>query len=381
MHGKQSFTAEMLSEGEPRELIRETFNVLNQPLKNLSVSQHIPEDLTDTLSKNVFYFSGFKTYHELNEASKRLIDDNGGIKSFEKFAEDIKAINNTYNRNYLAAEYEFASGSSQMAVKWKEIEKDGDRYDLQYRTANDGLVRPEHAALHGITLPPSDKFWEKYYPPNGWRCRCAAIQVRKGKYPVSDSATACDAGNKATTHIGKDGTNKGVIFRFNPGKQEKIFPPKHPYYKVPEKTAKEVESVVDTLVKKNNVSLERKRLSSSNEMPTAKNHTEQPNLTTNAILKSGKVLERFLSHCKSIEELDAAKYIWNNPGDMVFVRHSPFGEGKDLTSTKDLKNLAKKQKRGVVGYNVYEFSYNGQTWKLKLEVHKKGFEQFYTMCK
>lgn len=229
MHGKQSFTAEMLSEDEPQKLIRETFNVLNQPLKDLSVSQHIPEELTDALSENVFYFSGFKTYHELNEASKLLKDDNGGIKSFDRFAEDVKAINNTYNRNYLEAEYEFATASSQMAVKWKEIEKDGDRYDLQYRTANDGLVRPEHAALHGITLPPSDKFWDKYYPPNGWRCRCTAVQVRKGKYPESDSEAACNAGEKATTHIGKDGANKAQIFRFNPGKQKKIFPPKHPY--------------------------------------------------------------------------------------------------------------------------------------------------------
>ena len=38
--------------------------------------------------------------------------------------------------------------------------EDGDRYNLQYRTANDGKVRPEHATMHGITLPPSYPFWE-----------------------------------------------------------------------------------------------------------------------------------------------------------------------------------------------------------------------------
>ena len=97
----------MLSDDEPQELIKETFNVLTQPLKDISVSQHIPKELTNALSENVFYFSGFKTYHELNEASKLLKDDNGGIKSFDRFAEDVKAINNTYNRNYLEAEYEF----------------------------------------------------------------------------------------------------------------------------------------------------------------------------------------------------------------------------------------------------------------------------------
>lgn len=229
LHKKKKFNAEMLSEKEPRSLIEETFNVLQKPLKDLSVKQEIPPELTAALDENVFVFSGFKTYHELKEASMLLKDDDGGFKPFDRFRRDVEAIDSTYNKNYLAAEYEFAVASSQMAVRWKDLEKDGDRYDLQYRTAGDDRVRPEHAALNGITLPPSDKFWDEYYPPNGWRCRCTAVQVRRGKYPESDSDEAVKAGEKATTQIGKDGTDKGRIFRFNPGKQEKIFPPKHPY--------------------------------------------------------------------------------------------------------------------------------------------------------
>jgi len=230
LHAKRHFNAGMLSEKEPRALVEETFNVLQTPLKDLSISREIPPELTAALEENVFIFSGFKTYHELKEASMLLKDENGGFKPFDRFRQDVEAIDSTYNRNYLAAEYEFAVASSQMAVKWKELEKDGDRYDLQYRTAGDDRVRPEHAALNGITLPPSDKFWDEYYPPNGWRCRCTAVQVRRGKYPESDPAEAAKAGERATTQIGKDGTNKGKIFRFNPGKQEKIFPPKHPYF-------------------------------------------------------------------------------------------------------------------------------------------------------
>ena len=41
---------------------------------------------------------------------------------------------------------------------------------------------------------------------------------------------ACAAGERATTQIGKNGENKAAMFRFNPGKTEKIFPPKHPYF-------------------------------------------------------------------------------------------------------------------------------------------------------
>lgn len=243
LHRKKNFQPEMLMEKEPQTLINETFNVLKTPLENLSIEQDIPEELTRTLEENIFHFSGFKTYHELKEASLLLKDEKGGFKSFDKFAQDVKRINERYNINYLNAEYEFAVSSSQMAVKWKDYEKDGDRYNLQYRTAADDRVREEHAALHGITLPPSDKFWDKYYPPNGWRCRCTVVQVRKGKYDESDSDDACKAGEKATTHIGKNGSNKAAIFRFNPGKQEKIFPPKHSYYKVPEAVKEKIDEI------------------------------------------------------------------------------------------------------------------------------------------
>lgn len=50
------------------------------------------------------------------------------------------------------------------------------------------------------------------------------MQVRQGKYPRSDSAAAMAAGANCTA------PPKKQIFRFNPGKQEKIFPPKHPYF-------------------------------------------------------------------------------------------------------------------------------------------------------
>lgn len=110
-----------------------------------------------------------------------------------------------------------------MAVKWHDFQHDGDRYLLQYRTANDGLVRPEHQALHNTTLPIDDPFWNSYTPPLGWNCRCTVVQVNRGKYPVSDSAAAIRAGEEATAKP------KQQIFRFNPGKTERVFPPRHPY--------------------------------------------------------------------------------------------------------------------------------------------------------
>ena len=222
LHGKKTFTAEMLTEKPAQELMQAT-NAVLQTAVSRGITHEVPEELTAALEQNTFVFSGFKTYHELREASTLLKDDNGGFKPFERYLKDVQTINDTYNRSYLQAEYNFAAQSTQMAVKWHDFERDGDRYLLQYRTAGDDKVREEHAALHNTTLPMDDAFWNEYYPPLGWNCRCTAVQVRRGKYPESDSKEAIAAGERATSKP------KEKIFRFNPGKTMKVFPPKHPY--------------------------------------------------------------------------------------------------------------------------------------------------------
>ncbi|WP_271783910.1 phage minor head protein [Aquimarina algiphila] len=186
-------------------------------------------ELLESLQKDVFLFSKLKTHTQLFEASRLLLDNNGKIKPFSAFKKEFDKINSTYNETYLESEYEFATSSAQMADRWSKIRKGA---ILQYRTANDERVRASHAALHGITLPKNDPFWTYYYAPNGWRCRCIVVQVLADKYPLSDSKESMDKGKTATTQKGKDGKNRLEIFRFNPGQQKVIFPPKHPYNKV-----------------------------------------------------------------------------------------------------------------------------------------------------
>ena len=175
------------------------------------------------LTRSNFIFSGMKAFHELNEAFPSLLDENGERKPFERFLNDVQKIDSTYNGNYLRAEYNFVQASAEMAAKWESFMEDGDHYNLQYRTQCDGKVRPEHAELHGVTLPPSDSFWEEYYPPNGWNCRCTVVQVRKSKYPVTPHDDAVALGEAA---LQRD--TKGM-FRFNPGIEKKTVPDYNPY--------------------------------------------------------------------------------------------------------------------------------------------------------
>ena len=228
------FTPEMLESKPVRALIDETNRVLGS---TISVSHETPPELTAALRNNVFIFSGLKTYHSLSEVGLSLTNEDGSTKSWPDFYNEVKAIDGQYNGNYLYAEYNHAVHSAQMAVKWHEWEKDGDQYDLQYRTAGDERVREAHRQLDGVTLPPSDKFWERYLPPNGWNCRCNVVQVLRDDYPRSDSDKATAIGDEYTR------TPKAQMFRFNAGKTLEIFPAKHPYRKAPAKVKKAVEQM------------------------------------------------------------------------------------------------------------------------------------------
>lgn len=214
-----SFSIEIMADGNVQNLIEAHTDVLNRNIERLEMSDTMRKRLT----RSNYIFSGMKTFHELNEAFPSLLDSNGNRKTFEAFLNDVRKIDNTYNSNYLRAEYNFVQSSAEMAAKWERFSEDGDRYNLQYRTANDGKVRPEHAALNGVTLPPSDPFWEEFYPPNGWNCRCTVVQVRKSKYPATPHDEAMELGEEA---LQRD--TKG-IFHFNPGKENKTVPDYNPY--------------------------------------------------------------------------------------------------------------------------------------------------------
>lgn len=214
-----SLRIEILAEKPAQDFIRTHTDTLDSAFRQVGMSHTMRQQL----SRSNYVFSGLKTFHELNEAFPSLLDENGNRKTFERFLKDVQKIDQTYNRNYLRAEYNFVHASAAMAARWEEFARDGDDYLLQYRTAGDGKVRPEHAALNGVTLPPSDTFWDEYYPPNGWNCRCTAVQVRKGKYTETPRGEAMERGREALA-----GDKKGM-FRFNPGKQRKAVPDYNPY--------------------------------------------------------------------------------------------------------------------------------------------------------
>lgn len=370
------FRIEVLAEPKVQEFINAHAGALDSSFKQVEMS----DVMRKRLQRSDYIFSGMKTFHELNEAFPSLLDSNGNRKTFEAFLNDVRKIDKTYNSNYLRAEYNFVQSSAEMAAKWERFSEDGDRYNLQYRTANDSKVRPEHAALNGVTLPPSDPFWEEYYPPNGWNCRCTVVQVRKSKYPATPHEEAMALGEEA---LQRD--TKG-IFHFNPGKQNKTVPDYNPYTirrcrdcdiaKGKIKLARFIpENELCAACKYLRTCLEHKysdgfrnyKKEVTNSV-TVIDGKECANLQTGQFYQTKKSFKRGIAHAYTVEEVEMFE---------TFIRHSPLGEVKNMTDPKDIANIQKKIHRGVTGYNVYEVTIGDELWELKTEVFKNKSETLY----
>lgn len=199
-----------------RKLTDGVFEGFGKDIDGLLINTPDYKMLSD-LRENVYIFSGAKNYQQTREISS-LLTNEGAVSSFGDFKKKATSIFYEYNRNYLTAEYNSAIAQSRSASQWMDIESDKSVLPLlQYRTAGDGRVRPEHAQMDGYIKKVDDKFWDKYFPPNGWNCRCGTIQL--------------DAGEPTNTK-GVKILNVPDIFQFNPGKEKIVFSPKHPYFDV-----------------------------------------------------------------------------------------------------------------------------------------------------
>ena len=149
------------------------------------------------------------------------MDKDGLIKLFDDFKSDVLSLHKNYNEAYLQAEYIFAVTSSQNTRLWNDAMQNNEVNPyMKYITVGDKLVRPAHRAMNGITLLSTDPFWNKYYPPNGWRCRCTVQTLRDTKR-ITDLAT------KNTALMDKDTPE---YFKRNFAQEQVIFDSTHPYF-------------------------------------------------------------------------------------------------------------------------------------------------------
>jgi hypothetical protein len=174
------------------------------------------------LNQNLYRFSAAKTYQEL--AKINLARQNN--PNFSDFKKEALKVNKEYNIQYLQTEFDTANRSGAMAEKWNKIQSQKHLYpNLTYKTANDNHVREEHRNLQNITKPVDDSFWDKWYPPNGWHCRCYVTQTD------GETTPGTPEGNPTPGFHGNVGKNN-MVFNEN----------EHPYFVFPAEDVTKIQS-------------------------------------------------------------------------------------------------------------------------------------------
>lgn len=174
------------------------------------------------LERNVYQFSGAKNWQMMKELTL-LIKDGDKVLPFREFRNKAIPLLEEYDQQYLKTEYNAAIAGSQMAAKWVDVERSAELAKekglpvplLQYRTQEDDRVREAHRALNRITRPPADNFWNTYYPPNGWNCRCTVVRLNDGKKSSDQDTNRAMADVTPDKGFGVNLAKEGFVFGKN----------------------------------------------------------------------------------------------------------------------------------------------------------------------
>ena len=202
-------------------IFRETLRLFNEAAsKGISESKwpDVPDEFINQLRTNNAIWSAFRVHRMQNDIASKLIDENGQLKKFDRWVEDIKGMTNHYVGPWLRTEYNTAVIRAHQAADWKHFEAEADVFqNVRWMPT----TSPDQDPLHRqywekkLTLPINHPFWEKHRPGDRWNCKCTLQQtdepvndeVIKDFYPVPQEP-------------GLDN---------NPGKDGKLFSNTHPY--------------------------------------------------------------------------------------------------------------------------------------------------------
>lgn len=189
-------------EEEESKLFTQWLNGLQRPINDLLNDTQYPQ-LQTQFTENIYQFSAAKALTYTAQAK--------GLSE-----EDKAALLAKMNR-YGETEQVQVALSIQAAEEWQELVADANFFpNIEYRTVGDENTRETHQRLNGIVRPLDDDFWERFYPPIDYRCRCS-IRQRTVNTPITQALPL---------ELPKVAPGLG----HNPGKSGQAFNIRHPYF-------------------------------------------------------------------------------------------------------------------------------------------------------
>lgn len=181
------------------EMRQRAFTVAN--VATLDIVQNIYDELLNTIENG-------GTLKEFQENINEYIEEKGYTGLTPYRADNIFRTN--IQTAYNAGRYR--QQTSPAVVKSRPV--------LIYSAVNDKRTRPAHRAMHGVARYADDPFWDTWYPPNGYRCRCSVRSASMRQ--VEKWGVKIETGEPPAVRETKEGQAVNILpdvgFDTNPGK-------------------------------------------------------------------------------------------------------------------------------------------------------------------
>lgn len=178
-------------------------------------------DFLHALKHNTDVLAAFKTHRQQNDIAALMIGEDGKLKPFAKFQQDVEGLIGKYNHNWLTTEYNTAVIRARNAAKWKDFERDADLYPnlkwMETTSPNPDMV--VHFRYWNRIWALTDPFWRRHYPGDRWTCKCELTNTDE---PVTDNSDINREPEQVKQTPGLDS---------NPGISGEVFTSTHPYIK------------------------------------------------------------------------------------------------------------------------------------------------------
>ncbi len=171
-------------------------------LASLDVLQDTRDALEDALQNGIPYSQFKKDFKKvLNshgwDGVKEIADSSGAITGV-KF-DDPWRMRTIYRTNmqsaYSAGHYKTQVETADVFPYW------------EYDAVGDRRTRPSHLELDGAVFRADDPFWDTFYPPNGFNCRCTVNTLTEDDVQASGVVVQTGAGKITTEeHVASNGT-------------------------------------------------------------------------------------------------------------------------------------------------------------------------------
>mgnify|MGYP003391031826 CR=1 FL=1 len=200
-----------------RNLFHEFCKIFNRATEQgIRQAKHPDDQFVSALRHNNAVFAAFKTHRLQNDVARQLLDDNGVLKSFEQWKNDVRSITSHQCNRWLQTEYNTAVLRARQAANWQQfIEEEDVLPNLKWMPSTSPNPGADHRTFWNTVLPIRHPFWTQHRPGDRWNCKC---DLRS----TDETPTAVPAGSS-------DGDNPQPGLDNNPGIDAKIFAESHPY--------------------------------------------------------------------------------------------------------------------------------------------------------